>query len=87
MDRHSAFSFNLRPQLLEPDCSLIPRPCTDAIWEQDDDLPFDAHSHQLPQEGALDYKISSVDLFGLLIPISRYVVLPKLVHQRIRRKR
>ncbi|KAK0387014.1 hypothetical protein NLU13_5328 [Sarocladium strictum] len=71
MDRHSAFSFNLQPQLPEADSSLIPRPCADAIWEQDEDLPHDLHSHHLPQDTPREYEVSSVDLFGLLIPISR----------------
>jgi hypothetical protein len=71
MDRHSAFSFNLAPQLPEPDSSLIPVPCADSIWERDEDLPTESHGSQSTQESNIAYEVLSVDLFGLLIPISR----------------
>jgi hypothetical protein len=71
MDRHSAFSFNLAPQLPEADCSLIPMPCADAIWEQHEDLPADSRGSQVVQESYNAYDVLSIDLFGLLIPISR----------------
>jgi xylanolytic transcriptional activator XlnR len=72
VDRHSSLSLNLRPQFTDQECQDLPAPYPDSIWESQEPL----HSTDLgPVEERLrvfGYKIVSLDVLGVLVPIFRY---------------
>jgi hypothetical protein len=82
IDRHVALSFNLRPQTTDLECELLQRPCPDAVWESDASLQeyFETERPKFPR--GIIYSVQSLDLFGVLLPLSRYArCCPELYRQ------
>ncbi|CAK7204980.1 hypothetical protein SEUCBS139899_007743 [Sporothrix eucalyptigena] len=66
VDKHSSFSFNLRPTLAEAECRFIHRPCCDDVWQSDDDLLED----EPDRVQGLGYEVHSLDWFGVFVPLA-----------------
>lgn len=71
IDRHAALSFNLRPQTTDLECQTLQRPCPDDLWESEASLE---EYHQVEKPNTLKgivYSVQHLDLFGVLLPLSR----------------
>ncbi|CAK7217093.1 hypothetical protein SCUCBS95973_003034 [Sporothrix curviconia] len=66
VDKHSSFSFNMRPTLAESECRFIHRPCRDEIWENDKD--FVDEETERPQ--GLGYEVLSLDWCGIFVALA-----------------
>ncbi|PYI32043.1 hypothetical protein BP00DRAFT_435704 [Aspergillus indologenus CBS 114.80] len=69
IDRHAALSFNGRPRLTDQECSSLPTPCPDAIWDNLSPLPRSENC--LPHSMASRYQVRSLDMLGTFLPLSR----------------
>jgi hypothetical protein len=78
-DRHSALSFNLRTQLTELECQNLQRPYPDSIWELDSPLEPSLLDHKQARRIGVDTEIQDLDLFGIFIPLARYIYINTLL--------
>ena len=70
VDKHSSFSFNMRPTLAESECRFIYRPCSDGLWNGDGEFVDDDESNRVQ---GLSYEVLSLDWCGIFIPLAAYV--------------
>lgn len=73
IDRHSALSFNLRPQLTDQEVEKVGLPVPDHDWEEDYALPTFAEDGRVSSSTIEPFSVRQMDMFGLFIPLSRLV--------------
>ncbi|KAF8853852.1 hypothetical protein BDZ45DRAFT_706805 [Acephala macrosclerotiorum] len=64
IDRHSALSFNLRPQTTDLEYQMLQRPCPDDIWESDVLLVEYYPDARNEASKGIIYSVQTLDLFG-----------------------
>lgn len=67
IDRHSSFSFNLRPVFADAECRNLGRPCPDSVWESDM-LLSESVDNRMWHQG-VDYEVHTLDFMGIVIPL------------------
>ncbi|PYH42273.1 fungal specific transcription factor domain-containing protein [Aspergillus saccharolyticus JOP 1030-1] len=72
IDRHVALSFNGRPRLTDQECSYLPVPCPDAVWDQMSPLP--QLSNDVLQSSESRYQLRSLDMLGTFLPLSSRIL-------------
>lgn len=71
IDRHSSFSFNLRPHFSDMECQNLAQPCRDSLWESSTPL-WELGLSETKNSRGIAYSVNNLDLFGVMLPLSRY---------------